>query len=250
MCSSSSPGAENPSSSARNNENYPTHRGFIGHFFFWVGVSVSYILLRFNCTGRQNIPKQYPYVIAANHQTYVDGMWIARFLPHKHFVKMSCLAGSDLETDYGLLGRLIMRVGRGIAVDRFGSPVRGLIKAKKEIDNGNIMLVHPEGTRTHDGKVAELKDGASYMSVKAGVPILPVYIEGGYDVLSRHMKRPQPWDCKNHRRKAVIVHYGTPLLPEDFDNNPKKMTAALQEWMSQMEKNANGNAPGITSNRT
>lgn len=250
MRSSSSPDAENLSSPVRSNDKYPTHRGFIGHFFFWVGVIVSYILVRFKSEGRHNIPKQYPYVIAANHQTYVDGMWIARFLPHKHFIQLCCLAGSDLETDYGLLGRLMMRVGRGIAVDRFGSPVRGLIKAKKEIENGNIMLVHPEGTRTHDGKVAELKDGAAYMAVKAGVPILPVYIEGGYDVLSRHMKRPQVWDHTHHRRKAVIIHYGTPILPGDFDNNPKKLTAALQEWMGQMEKNANGNESGITSNRT
>ncbi len=229
---------------------YPVRRGFVGHVCFWFGVTVTYLLLRFRSSGRKNIPKESPYVISANHQTFVDGMWIARFLPRKHFKKMCCLAGSDLETNYGLLGRLIMRVGRGIAVDRFGSPVRGLIKAKKEIEKGNIMLVHPEGTRTHDGKVAEFKEGAAYMAVKAGVPILPVYIEGGYDVFSRHMKKPQPWDPMLHRRKLVVVHYGVPLLPEQYENNPRNMTAAIQDWMTQMEKNANGKAPGITSNRT
>lgn len=231
-------------------DKYPVKRGFTGNFFFWVGVAGSYLLVRFGATGKKNIPREMPYVICANHQTYVDGMWVARFLPHKHFKEMCCLAGSDLETDYGLLGRLIMRVGRGIAVDRYGSPVRGLIKAKKEIEKGHIMLVHPEGTRTHDGKVAELKDGASYMAVKAGVPILPVYIEGGYEVFSRHMKRPQTWDHKAHRRKKVTIHYGKPLYPADYDKDPHKMTEAVQEWMLQMEKNANGTAPGITSNRT
>lgn len=233
-----------------NDDRYPVRRGFVGHLFFWIGVVSSYVLLRFKSSGRSNIPKKSPYVIAANHQTFVDGMWIARFLPHKHFKKMCCLAGSDLETNYGLLGRLIMRVGRGIAVERFGSPVRGLIKAKKEVEKGNIMLVHPEGTRTHDGKVAEFKDGAAYMAVKAGVPILPVYIEGGYNAFSRHMRRPQTWDSKRHRRKEVVVHYGVPMLPADFENNPKRMTAALQEWMTQMEKKANGNASGMTSNLT
>ncbi|NLO62466.1 MAG: 1-acyl-sn-glycerol-3-phosphate acyltransferase [Clostridiaceae bacterium] len=237
-------------SSAGKDSHYPVRRGFVGHFFFGLGVTASYLLLRFRSSGRKNIPKEIPYVIAANHQTFVDGMWIARFLPRRHFAKMCCLAGSDLETSYGLLGRLIMRVGRGIAVDRYGSPVRGLIKAKKEVENGNIMLVHPEGTRTHDGMVAEFKDGAAYMAVKAGVPLLPVYIEGGYEVLSRHMKRPQTWDRVNKRRKAVTVHYGEPLLPEQFGGNPKKMTAALQEWMTQMEKKANGNASGMTSKRT
>ncbi|NLW89270.1 MAG: 1-acyl-sn-glycerol-3-phosphate acyltransferase [Clostridiaceae bacterium] len=231
-------------------DRYPVKRGFIGHFFFWVGVFSSYILLRFRSDGRKNIPEKSPYVIAANHQTFVDGMWIARFLPRKHFKKLCSLAGSDLETHYGLLGRLIMRVGRCIAVDRFGSPIRGLIKAKKEVENGNIILVHPEGTRTHDGKVAEMKDGASYIAVKADVPILPVYIDGGYEVFSRHMRRPQAWDRKNRRRKEVVVRFGEPLFPADFEKKPKQMTAALSRWMSQMEKKANGSAPGMTSNRT
>lgn len=250
MSPSHPPETGNEPSHAHNDDRYPVRRGFIGHLFFWIGVICTYVLLRFKSSGRSNIPGKSPYVIAANHQTFVDGMWIARFLPRKHFRKMCCLAGSDLETNYGLLGRLIMRVGRGIAVDRYGSPVRGLIKAKKEVEKGNIMLVHPEGTRTHDGKVAELKDGAAYMAVKAGVPILPVYIEGGYEAFSRHMKRPQTWDREHRRRKMVIVHYGVPLLPSDHDNDPKKLTAALQTWMSQMEKNANGKASGITSNLT
>lgn len=230
-------------------DKYPVKRGFVGYFFFLLGVLGSYILIRFSAKGKANIPKQSPYVIAANHQTYVDGMWIARFLPHKHFKVMCCLAGSDLETDHGLLGRLIMRVGRGIAVDRFGSPVRGLIKAKKEIENGHIMLVHPEGTRTHDGKVAELKDGASYMALKANVLILPVYVEGGFAVFSRHMKRPQPWDHVAHRRKKVTIHYGEPIDPKEYDKNPHKITQAIENWMCQMEKNANGIALGTTSNR-
>ena len=220
-------------------DKYPVKRGFIGYFFFYVGTLATRITLRFSATGKENIPAKIPYVIAANHATYVDGLWIAHYLSRKHFRVMCCLAASDLETDHGRLGRLIMRVGRGIAVDRYGNPVRGLIKAKKEIENGHIMLVHPEGTRTHDGKVAELKDGAAYMAVKANVPLLPVYIEGGFKAYSRHMKKPQTWDHTAHRRKKIVVHFGKPMLPEDYGKDAHQMTAALTEWMLQMEKNAN-----------
>jgi len=228
-------------------DKYPVKRGFIGNFCFGLGMVATLLMIRFKSEGKENIPKNSPYVIAANHQTYVDGMWIAYFLPRRHFAKMCCLAASDLETSHGLLGRLIMRVGRGIAVDRYGNPVRGLIKAKKEIENGHIMLVHPEGTRTHDGKVAELKDGAAYLSLKSNTPLLPVYIEGGYNVFPRHEKFPKPWDKKKHRRKEVIIHYGKPLLPQDFGKDAHKMTAAATEFMLQMEKKANDNAPGTTS---
>lgn len=228
--------ASAPSVNAKVKDRYPMKRGFIGNFFFGVGVLGTYTLIRFKAEGLSNIPKDVPYVIAANHQTYVDGMWIARFLPRKHFKVMCCLAGSDLETDHGLLGKLIMRVGRGIAVDRYGSPVRGLIKAKKEIEKGHVMLVHPEGTRTSDGLVADLKDGAAYMAVKANVPVLPVYISGGYDVFSRHMKKPKTWDKANKRRKKVTIHFGPVILPETFGKDAHKLTSAIQDWLREMER--------------
>ena len=228
-------------------DKYPIKRGFTGNFFFGVGMLATLIFIRFKSEGKENIPKEGPYVIAANHQSYVDGMWIAYFLPRRHFKMMCCLAASDLETSHGLLGRLIMRVGRGIAVDRYGNPVRGLIKAKKEIENGHIMLVHPEGTRSSDGMVAELKDGAAYLSIKSNTPLLPVYIEGGYQVFSRHMKFPKFWDSEKHRRKEVIIHYGKPLLPVDFGKDAHQMTATVTQWMLQMEKKANPSAPGARS---
>ena len=227
--------AKKAADAAEEQDKYPVKRGFIGHFFNILGMTATLICLRFRSSGKENIPKDAPYVIAANHQTYIDGMWLAHFLPRKHFKVMCCLAGSDLETSHGSLGKIIMHVGRGIAVDRYGNPIRGLIKAKKEIEKGHIMLVHPEGTRTSDGKVAELKDGAGYMAVKAGVPLLPIYIEGGYAAFPRHSKWPKPWDHEKHRRKRVTIHYGKPLLPADYDNNAHKITAGLSEWMLKME---------------
>lgn len=248
-----SPSTDTPKtkpSDAGTADKYPVKRGFLGNVVYEAGILATLIFLRFSSEGKENIPKTIPYVIAANHQTYVDGMWLAHFLPRKHFNTFCCLAASDLETSHGLMGRLIMRVGQGIAVDRYGSAVRGLIKAKKEVENGHIMLVHPEGTRSHDGKVAELKDGASYMSIKANVPLLPVYIEGGFDVYSRHMKKPQPWDHTAHRRKKVVVHYGKPFMPADYGKDAHKLTEDITAWMLQMEKKANDTAAGTTSNLT
>ncbi len=231
-------------------DKYPVKRGILGNVIFEAAVLASLLFLRFRAEGKENIPKTTPYVIAANHLTYVDGMWIAHFIPRKHFRTLCCLAASDLETSHGLIGRLIMRVGQGIAVDRYGSPVRGLIKAKKEVENGHVMLVHPEGTRSHDGNLAELKDGAAYMAIKANVPLLPVFIEGGYEVFSRHMKKPKTWDHVNHRRKKVTLYFGKPLLPADYGKDAHKLTADITSWMLQMEKNAKRTAEGTTSNRT
>jgi len=85
--------------------------------------------------GLENIPKDVPYIIAANHETYVDGMIIASFLPKEHFEIFSSLAAQDLLTEHGPFGHVIMRVGRGIPLNRKGNPARGLIAAKQQVDH-------------------------------------------------------------------------------------------------------------------
>lgn len=212
---------------------YPTKRGFIGNaakFFFLLYTSA---VINIKCVNRQNFPKQNPYVIASNHQSYPDGVWIAKYLPKGHFKKMCCLAGADLETDHGRIGRLIMKVGRAIAVDRYGNPVRGLIKAKKEVEKGDICLVFPEGTRSATGAIGELKDGACYLAIKANVPLVPIFISGAYQVWPRQEKKMKPFKGFLKRKKMRII-VGEPIYGKDFDNDAHVMTAHLQKWMEDM----------------
>lgn len=240
MTSDKSP-AVNPTGKSNNPDKnqverkYPIPRGPIGYGAYFFGMAMTRLFIKLRFFNRENFPESTPYVIAANHQTYVDGMWIGAALPRGHFKKMACIAGKDLEDKHGLLGKLIVRVGRAIAVDRFGNPIRGLIIAKKKVDEGNILLVHPEGTRSHDGRLGEMKDGATYIAVKSKVPLVPIYIEGGYNVFPRQSKWPKTFDHENKRKKRVNLYIGKPLLPSDYAN-AKEMTAALIEWMQSMEK--------------
>jgi 1-acyl-sn-glycerol-3-phosphate acyltransferase len=211
---------------------YPLRRGLIGNIAYLFGIVYTRFCIYLHAKGRHNIPEQTPYIIAANHETYVDGLWISAFLPRSHFRLFSCIAAKDLEDKHGLFGKIIVHVGRAISVDRFGNPVRGLIIACKKVREGNILLVHPEGTRTKDGRLGEFKEGAAYISLKTNVPLLPVFIDGGYEVFNRHMKTPQPFDTKTKRKREVIVVYGKPLNPADF-KNAKEMTQALRGWMSE-----------------
>ena len=215
-------------------EKYPTKRGFWDVVAKNCFLVLTHICCDMKCIGKENFPKNNPYVVASNHQSYPDGVLIIDYLPKGHFKWMCCLAASDLETNHGSLGRLIMRVGRGIAVDRYGNPVRGLIKAKKEVEEGNICFVFPEGTRSATGKLGELKDGACYLAIKAGAPLVPVYISGAYQIWSRHDKHPHPFKGFL-KRKKIRIFVGEPMMPEDYDNDAHKMTDALSTWMHQKE---------------
>ena len=213
---------------------YPTKRGFWDKVAARGFLLLTHMSVDMKCIGRENFPKDNPYVVASNHQSYVDGVLIIDYLPKGHFKHMCCLAASDLETSHGKLGRLIMRVGRGIAVDRYGNPVRGLIKAKKEVDKGNILFVFPEGTRTASGKLGELKDGAAYVAAKSNTPMIPVYISGAYQIWPRQQKKPKPFKGFL-KRKKIRIYVGEPILPQDYDSDAHKMTDALSKWMHEME---------------
>jgi 1-acyl-sn-glycerol-3-phosphate acyltransferase len=211
-------------------EKYPVRRGLSGILFYYFGMGVTKLCISLRAEGLENIPQQIPYVIAANHETYVDGLWIGSYLPKPHFAAMSCIAAKELEDRHGILGRMIVKVGRAISIDRFGNPVRGLIIARKAVEDGNIMLVHPEGTRSRDGRLGEMKDGAAFIAMKSRVPLLPVFLDGGYEVFNRHMKVPQGWNPITRQRREVILTFGKPFQPADF-SNAKEMTTALNDWM-------------------
>jgi 1-acyl-sn-glycerol-3-phosphate acyltransferase len=214
---------------------YPVRRGLVGWAGFAAGMLCSRLFVRIRAVGTHHIPKDPPYVIAPNHVTYVDGMWAGSYLPHGHFSRFCCMAAKELEDSHGALGRLIMKVGRGIAADRFGNPVRALILAKQQLEQKQILLLHPEGTRSPDGQLGEFKDGAAYLAIKAHCPLLPVYVAGGYEVYNRHMKWPQPF-AGPFRRKHVTIVFGAPLLPENYKSASEMTAALLQSILELREK--------------
>ncbi|MGI6076578.1 MAG: lysophospholipid acyltransferase family protein [Fastidiosipilaceae bacterium] len=227
---------KNKSKSRKSYEVQPTKRGFLGRFYYKAGMWLTHRMVDLEGVGMENIPTEVPYIIAANHETYVDGMIIASFLPKKHFEVFSSLAAQDLLTEHGPFGHVIMKVGRGIPLNRKGNPARGLIAAKQQVDKGNILLVHPEGTRSVDGRLGEMQDGASFLSIKANVPMLPVFIDGGYEVFNRYMKWPNGHDKENKTKRKVIINFGKPFLPANY-KSPKKMTEDLTAWMKNMFRN-------------
>lgn len=212
----------------------PIPRGFSGNVFYHLGMLLTRCLTHFELRGRENLPTDQNFVLVANHETYVDGMWIASILRHSQFKQFCALVGADLMRDHGWFGKIICRVGQGIPVNRKANPVRGLILAKKQVESGRILLVHPEGTRTSNGKLAPLQDGASYIAHKTHVPLVPVYIDGGFQLFNRFWKLPKPFLPGSLRRKRLILKVGAPLFPERF-SDVQEITAALRSWFLAQE---------------
>jgi 1-acyl-sn-glycerol-3-phosphate acyltransferase len=210
-------------------------RGWQGHFLFLLGMLLSRLFLRLRYLGRDHIPRRGSYLVVANHQSMVDGLWIMGGIPSSQLPRFSVIGGSDLEQSFGLTGRILFRVGKVIPIDRHGNPLRGLLLAKKAIEKNTIVMIHPEGTRTYDGRIGEMKNGAAYLAKKTGVPVIPVYINGAFDVFSRHMSMPRPIDWKRFRRKKVTIEFCPPIDPAVFKDVDSLMEAISQTLLQKEE---------------
>jgi 1-acyl-sn-glycerol-3-phosphate acyltransferase len=127
------------------------------------------VFCRWKVEGAEYLPEQGPVVVAANHFSYWDPIVLACALDRKvHF-----MAKSNLFT-YPVLGFLIKNLG-AFPVNRQKKADRAsLKKALQILDEGNVVGIFPEGTRSRTGKLLPALPGAAFLIQRAGAPVCPV----------------------------------------------------------------------------
>ena len=121
-----------------------------------------------------------PYVVVSNHQSMAD-IPILSLLPWE----MKWMAKKELfETP--LIGWELKLAG-DISVDRANprSAVQSIRKGMWYLENKCSVMVFPEGTRSLDGEVQDFHDGAFRLAIEAGVPVLPIVVEGTFGCLPK-----------------------------------------------------------------
>lgn len=129
--------------------------------------------------GLENIRPESGYVFAANHLSYMDTPLVLASIPSQ----FRFLAKQSLFR-IPFLGHHLRRAGH-VPVPREDArgSVRVMTEAARILREGNVsILVFPEGGRTH-GQLGDFKEGAAYIAIKAGVPIVPLAVRGTREVL-------------------------------------------------------------------
>ena len=138
-------------------------------------------------------------MVLSNHQSHLDPILLGISLRRR----TNFLARETLFRFWPL--RLLIQSLDTIPIDREGSGLAGLKEMLRRLKAGEIVLVFPEGTRTPDGRLGPIKPGFCAVARRAGVPLLPVAIEGAFAAWPRWRWFPRP---------AVIhVSLGEPLDP-------------------------------------
>lgn len=173
--------------------------------------------------GRENIQKGQSYVVAANHQSYWDAFLMYGFLG----IKFKWVMKKELGK-IPFVGWACYMAGH-IFIERSSrvKSMESIRKAESKLKDGMSVVIFPEGTRSHDGKMARFKRGAFMISQELKLPILPVTIDGNYDVMSRHAKSVT-WHPVH-----MTIH--KPIMPnQNVGTTETEQTQAMNETAQQV----------------
>jgi 1-acyl-sn-glycerol-3-phosphate acyltransferase len=157
--------------------------------------------------GLENLAPGQTYIFAANHQSYLDIPVAFGYLP----VNFRIMAKASL-FHIPFLGWHLRRSGHmPIARDNPRRAARSVLAAAAHVREGMPVFVFPEGGRSLDGKLGEFKAGTFLLAIKAGVPVIPVTLNGTRTVL--------PVDSWNIRAGAVELILHPPIPTEGMHSD-------------------------------
>ena len=177
--------------------------------FFWTIVQVLLrllygVLYRLHLEGAENVPLRGGVLYVSNHQTHFDpvlgGILVADRPPG--YLARSTLFRSRLFA-------MLIRMLNAIPLHRDKGGLGALRAAIDELNAGRCVLMFPEGTRTGDGALGRFQGGFALLAKKTGAPIVPIAVEGAYDVWPRHRKGPR-------LRGRIALKAGPALDPENL----------------------------------
>jgi 1-acyl-sn-glycerol-3-phosphate acyltransferase len=127
--------------------------------------------------GTEHVPEQGAAIIASNHMSYADWLFMPLSIPRR----VTFVAKAEYFTGRGIKGWLQRKffLGSGqVPIDRSGGRAsEGAIKTGMRIlAEGGLFGIYPEGTRSHDGRLYRGKTGLARMALEAHVPVIPVAV--------------------------------------------------------------------------
>lgn len=152
--------------------------------------------------GRIQIPAKGPYILAPNHQSFIDAPVVLSGLTWRQI--QTCYFYATEEHVKSKFRRALANKNNVIIMEQ-AHLKESIQKLAQVLKNGKNIVIFPEGSRTHDGELGDFKLAFTILSKELNVPIIPVCIRGAYDALPRHRKYLYP--------RHIEIHYLPPVKP-------------------------------------
>ncbi|MFM7060707.1 MAG: lysophospholipid acyltransferase family protein [Actinomycetes bacterium] len=163
------------------------------------------LVFRVRVTGREHLPASGPVIVAANHRSFIDSLFIPLVVPRR----VTFVAKADYFDDprtawfFRAVGQIPIRREGGSASER------ALDSAAEVLERGEVFGIYPEGTRTRDGYLHKGRTGVARISLRTGAPIVPCGLVGTDEI--------QPTDRRLPRFfRRVEINFGRPIDPANY----------------------------------
>ncbi len=176
------------------------------------------LFYRYRVFGQGYVPRIGPLLIVSNHQSHLDPPLVGVAVRHRHIVPLARI-GLFKNRLFGALIRLY----NAIALKQDESDTAAMRRAVAELNTGRAVVIFAEGARTPDGAVHPFKSGIWLLLKRAKCPVLPVAIEGAYDVWPRRRTLPRLFGGR------VAVKIGAPIPYEKLAGMDAREGLAMLE---------------------
>jgi 1-acyl-sn-glycerol-3-phosphate acyltransferase len=188
---------------------------------FWVSGPAMTLGFSLRTEGMRHVPETGPALLIANHQSFLDpdlvGIAARR---HLCFLSRKTLFRNKLFA-------WLIRSLQAVPIDHKGIGIDGIRDILEQLDAGRAVLVFPEGERTHDGQITQLRPGVALLIKKAQSPVVPVGIAGAYEAWPRQRAFPIPAPLfLPEQRGTIAVSIGRPLDGRKLAELPREKLLA------------------------
>jgi 1-acyl-sn-glycerol-3-phosphate acyltransferase len=171
------------------------------------------MLARSTVTGAENIPATGPAILASNHLSVIDSVYLPLLIPRP----VTFAAKSEYFTGTRLRDRAVgayLRSIKQLSTDRTGARAAQemLEAALALLRSGEIFGIYPEGTRSPDGRLYRGRTGVGFLALHSGAPVIPVAMLGTERILPPGQRLPRPG--------RIEIRIGEPLDFAEFRGQP------------------------------
>ncbi|MFL5755136.1 MAG: (d)CMP kinase [Chloroflexota bacterium] len=142
----------------------------------WFGRLASHSFARIRLERLDRLPRRGPLILAVNHISNADPVVLGSYLTPALRRRIHWLGKREL-FDWPVIG-WVARHGGVLPVDRAAADLEAFRTASRVLEEGHILLVFPEGTRSPTGQLQHAKDGLATLALRTGAPIVPIGISG------------------------------------------------------------------------
>lgn len=189
-------------------------------FLRWLIHAVLKLITKIEISGYENLPQKGGFVIAVNHLGFLDTPMAFYALDNWNLF----IPVAEKWEENPILKWLGKQLNL-IFVDRFNPDLKAMREMIKRMEDGQTLVIAPEGTRARDEKMAQGKPGVAYLASKMGWQIVPVAISGSEDrILKGNLKR--------FRRTFIKITAGKPFILPSFPKENREET--LQQYTDEI----------------